>query len=55
MEVSLDIQDDVALIKMDDGKKNAITLSAVDGLNEAQDWLDCSAGRQKNSPSLRLE
>ena len=43
MEVSLDIQDDVALIKMDDGKKNAITLSAVDGLNEALDKSEADA------------
>jgi len=43
MEISLDIQDDIALIKMDDGKKNAITQQAVDDLNSALDKSEADA------------
>ncbi|MEM7017173.1 MAG: crotonase/enoyl-CoA hydratase family protein [Pseudomonadota bacterium] len=37
MDITLDIQDDVALIKMDDGKKNAITQEALAGIEQSLD------------------
>ena len=40
MNVSLDISDGLALITLDDGKKNAITLSAVQAINESLDEAD---------------
>lgn len=43
MDITLDIQDDVALIGMDDGKKNAITLAAMADLNAALDKADADA------------
>jgi enoyl-CoA hydratase len=43
MEISLDIQDDVALIKMDDGKKNAITQAALADLEVAFDKAEADA------------
>ena len=44
MNVSLDIQDGVALITMDDGKKNAITLDAIANLDIALDKAEADAG-----------
>lgn len=43
MNVSIDMQEDVALITMDDGKKNAITLEALADLNEALDKAEADA------------
>ena len=43
MDVSLDLQDDVALITMDDGKKNAITTEALADLNVAMDKAEADA------------
>ncbi len=40
MEITLDKKGDVALIKMDDGKRNAITLQAVKDLNDALDKVE---------------
>ena len=37
MDIAIDLQDDVALITMDDGKKNAIDLQALADLNVALD------------------
>jgi len=43
MDISLDIQDDVALVTMDDGKKNAITIEALQGLEAALDKAEADA------------
>ena len=43
MDVTLDIQDGVALIKMDDGKKNVITVSALEGIHAAFDKAEADA------------
>ena len=43
MDISLDIQDDVALVTMDDGKKNAITIEAFQGLEAALDKAEADA------------
>ncbi|MCR9104144.1 MAG: crotonase/enoyl-CoA hydratase family protein [Gammaproteobacteria bacterium] len=43
MNVNLDITDDLALIALDDGKKNAITTEAVQAINEAMDEADKEA------------
>lgn len=43
MDISIDLEGDVALIKMDDGKKNAITLDALASLNDALDKADAEA------------
>ena len=40
MEITLDKKGDVAPIKMDDGKRNAITLQAVKDLNDALDKVE---------------
>ena len=37
LEVTLDISDEIALITLDDGKKNAITLDAISDINRALD------------------
>lgn len=37
MNVTLDLSDDLALVTLDDGKKNAITTDAVQAMNEALD------------------
>ncbi len=44
MDVSLDLQDQVALITMDDGKKNAITPDALAEINTAFDKAEADAG-----------
>ncbi len=44
MDVSLDLQDQVALITMDDGKKNAITPDALADLHTAFDKAEADAG-----------
>ena len=43
MSISLDIQNDVALISMDDGKANAINFALMEELNEALDQAEASA------------
>ncbi len=43
MDVSIDLQDDVALITMDDGKKNAITHEALADLHVAFDKAEADA------------
>ena len=43
MDISIDLQDDVALITMDDGKKNAITREALADLNVAFDKAEADA------------
>ncbi len=43
MDISIDRQDDVALITMDDGKKNAITQQALVDLNAAFDEAEAGA------------
>ena len=43
MSISLDIQNDVALISMDDGKANAINFALMEELNEALDQDEASA------------
>ncbi len=43
MSVSIDIQHDVALIRMDDGKANAINFEMLDALNQALDTADSQA------------
>ena len=47
MEINLSFTDEIALITMDDGKKNAITLDALKAINTALD----EAGE---APTLRL-
>ncbi len=44
MRVSIDVQNDVALIRMDDGKANAINFEMLDALNQA---LDAAEGQAK--------
>ncbi len=43
MDITLDVQDDIALIRLDDGKKNAIDLEAVKSLNAAFDEAEAGA------------
>lgn len=43
MDISIDLQEDVALITMDDGKKNAIDLQALADLNVALDKAEADA------------
>lgn len=43
MEVAIDLQDEVALISLDDGKKNAITEPALADLNVAFDKAEADA------------
>ena len=43
MKITQDIQDGIALITLDDGKKNAITLAALADLNGALDAVEASA------------
>ena len=43
MEIQLDLQDGVALVTMDDGKKNAITPEALVDLNAALDKAEADA------------
>jgi len=45
MSISLDIQNDVALISMDDGKANAINFALMEELNEALDQAEASRPR----------
>ncbi len=44
MPVTIDIQNDIALIRMDDGKANAINFAMLDALNAA---LDTTEGKAK--------
>ena len=44
MDVSLDVKDGIAVITLDDGKKNAITLQALSGLNDALDEAEAHSG-----------
>ncbi len=44
MKITLEMRDGVALISLDDGKKNAITLDAVAELNAALDDAEAEAG-----------
>lgn len=43
MDISIDMQDDVAVITMDDGKKNAMTKQALADLNAAFDRAEADA------------
>jgi enoyl-CoA hydratase len=43
MDVSTNVSDDIALIQWDDGKKNAITLDGLAGINDALDEADDKA------------
>lgn len=43
MSVSIEIQETIALIRMDDGKANAINFAMLDGLNEALDTAEAGA------------
>ena len=43
MDIGLDLRDDVALITLDDGKKNAITPDALADLNVAFDKAEADA------------
>ena len=43
MDISIDLQDDVALVTLDDGKKNAITADALVALDAAFDKADADA------------
>lgn len=43
MQVTLDLSDGIACVRMDDGKKNAITPEAIRGLNEALDEAEAKA------------
>lgn len=43
MSVSIDIQHDIALIRMDDGKANAINFEMLNGLNQALDTAEAQA------------
>lgn len=43
MDIALDVQDEVALITMDDGKKNAIDLQALADLNVAFDKAEADS------------
>ncbi len=43
MDIAIDVQDEVALITMDDGKKNAIDLQALADLNVAFDKAEADA------------
>lgn len=43
MSVSIDIQNDIALIRMDDGKVNAINFEMLDALNQALDQAEAQA------------
>jgi len=40
MDISFDLQDGIAVITMDDGKKNALTREALDQLHEAMDQAE---------------
>ena len=43
MDVELDIQDGIALVRIDDGKKNAITHDAVAGIGTTlANWVASS-------------
>ena len=37
MDVSINVSDGIALIQWDDGKKNAMTLDGLAGINDALD------------------
>ena len=50
VNVTLDLSDDLALITLDDGKKNAITLSAVQAINESLD--EAGEKAKGNSPPI---
>ena len=43
MEITLDITDDVGLIRFDDGKKNAFTLDGIKNLTGAFDEAEANA------------
>ncbi len=43
MSATIDIQNDIALIRMDDGKANAINFAMVDALNAALDTAEAEA------------
>ena len=43
MDITLDITDDVALIRFDDGKKNAFTLDGIKNLTGAFDEAEANA------------
>ena len=43
MQVDLDITDDIALLRMDDGKKNAMTVEAMTKINAALDEAEAKA------------
>ncbi len=43
MEITLEIKDEVALVKLDDGKKNAVDLAALRDLGTALDEADAKA------------
>ena len=43
MNITIDITDNIAVIGMDDGKKNAIDFAAIDDLNAAMDEADVKA------------
>ena len=43
MQITIDITDSIAVIGMDDGKKNAIDFAAIDNLNTAMDEADMKA------------
>ncbi len=43
MDVSTNVSDDIALIQWDDGKKNAMTLDGLAGINDALDEADDKA------------
>ena len=43
MDVTLDLQDGIALVRLDDSKKNAITLEAVAGIGQALDEAESKA------------
>ena len=44
MSATIDIQNDIALIRMDDGKANAINFEMVAALNEALDKAEAALG-----------
>ena len=43
MSATIDVQNDIALIRMDDGKANAINFEMVAALNEALDKAEAEA------------
>lgn len=43
MEIDFSITDDIALIRMDDGKKNAMTIAGLEKINTALDEAEKDA------------